>query len=310
MQYSNELKVGAAIVLAVVAIFVGIRFFQNVPLFRSSYTLYAEFDDANGLVAGNPVRMKGVSLGSVERVHLDPESQTVRVRMKLNRDPNIPKGSHAKISGFSALGGVHVSIIPGPRENPQLSAGTTLTPPETTSSLSRLTERAPALATKADSVLTNTNKTVAALSNQFRNPNSDLRRTLASVQQITNDLESVTEAEKKTIRALLQNLRAVSSDLKVFMAENGDSLDVAVHRLNQSLNRLNRSLASFEQTSATLDTITTKLNQGTGTAGRLLNDPGLYMKMDSAAAQTNSILQDFRDDPGQYLDELTLVKVF
>jgi phospholipid/cholesterol/gamma-HCH transport system substrate-binding protein len=127
---------------------------------------------------------------------------------------------------------------------------------------------------------------------------------------MSNNLEDVTESEKDNIQKLLRNLEGISSDLRAFTGENGDSLDIAVRRLNQSLDRLNRSLASFERTSATLDTVTTKLNQGTGTAGRLLNDPGLYMKLDSAATQTNSILSDFKENPGRYLEDMTLVKVF
>jgi phospholipid/cholesterol/gamma-HCH transport system substrate-binding protein len=310
MEYSKELKVGAAIVLAAVALFVGIRFFQNLPLFESTYTLYAKFDDANGLVSGNPVRMKGVNVGSVESVDLDPKSQTVRVQLRLKPDSYVPKGSHAKVSGFSALGGVHVTILPGPRDNPRLPPGTTLSPPETTSSLSRLTEQAPVLINKTDSVLTSANSSLAALRQQLQSPDSDLRRSLASVRKITGDLESVTDAEKETIRALLQDLRSVSSDLEAFMEENGDSLDVAVRRLNRSLDRLNRGLASFEQTSATLDTIATKLNEGRGTAGRLLNDPGLYRRLDSVAVQTNALLRDVRRNPGHYLDDMTLMKVF
>ncbi len=310
MQYSNELKVGAAIILAALAAFAGIRFFQNVPLFGSSYALYAEFDDANGLVSGNPVRMKGVKVGSVERVRLDPKTQTVRVQLKLERGPTIPEGSRASVSGISALGGVHVSIAPGPRDNPPISPGSTLPSLESSSSLGRLTDQAPALASKADSVLRNTSATMATLNRLISRPDSDLRQTLTALRGMTNDLEEVTEAEKATIRRLLQNLEAVSGDLRAFTGENGDSLDVAVRRLNQSLGRLNRGLSSFEKTSATLDTITTKLNNGTGTAGRLLNDPSLYMKLDSAATRTNTLLEDFRQDPGRYLEDLTLVKVF
>ncbi len=310
MQYSNELKVGAAIVLAAVAAFVGIRFFQNVPLFESSYTLYAEFENANGLVSGKPVRMKGVKVGSVERVQLDPQSQTVRVEMKLERGPRVPEGSEASVAGISALGGVHVSIAPGPRDNPQLAPGATLGTPDTPSSLGRLTEQAPALASKADSVLRNTNATMASLNRLLRRPDSDLRQSLAALRGMATDLEQVTDAEKATLRRLLQNLESVSGDLRDFTGENSDSLDVAIRRLNQSLDRLNRGLASFEQTSATLDTIATKLNEGSGTAGRLLNDPGLYVRLDSAAAQANTLLKDFQNDPGRYLEDLTLVKVF
>jgi phospholipid/cholesterol/gamma-HCH transport system substrate-binding protein len=310
MQYSNEVKVGAAIVLAAVAAFLGIRFFQDVPLFGTSYPMYAEFENAGGLVPGNPVRMKGVKVGSVERVRLDPTTQRVRARLELEQGTRIPKGSNAQVSGISALGGVHLQIRPGPSENEPLPKGTTLKPPPEGSTFDRLTDKAPALANKADSVLTNTNATMAQLSREFKDPSSDLRRTLASVRQMANNLEQVTESEKDNIRKLLRNLEGISSDLKAFTGENGDSLDIAVRRLNQSLDRLNRSLASFERTSATLDTVTTKLNQGKGTAGRLLNDPGLYMKLDSAAAQTNSILGDFKENPGRFLDDMTLVKVF
>ncbi len=310
MQYSNELKVGVAIILASIAAVLGVRFFQDLPLFGDDYPMYAEFEEAGGLVAGNPVRMKGVNIGTVGGVRLDQETQTVRARLRLDKDVRIPEGSHARVSGFSGFGGVRVTISPGPRDNPRLPPESTLSPPPEGTVFDRLTDQAPALANKADSVLTNTNTTMAALAKQLQNSESDLRRALASARKITGDLESVTDAEKETIRALLQNLRSVSSDLDTFMGRNGDSLDVAVQRLNRSLDRLNRGLASFEQTSATLDTIATKLNEGDGTAGRLLNDPGLYMRLDSAAARANTVLQDFQRDPGRYLEDMTLVKVF
>jgi phospholipid/cholesterol/gamma-HCH transport system substrate-binding protein len=309
-EYSQELKVGAAIVLAVIFGFLGIRFFQDLPLFGGSYPMYAQFEEAGGLVSGNPVHMKGVSIGTVDYVELDQKTQTVQVRFKVNEGITIPEGSHAKVAGFSGLGGVRVSILPGPRDSPPLPPGSTLEGPPEGTVFERLTDQAPELASKADSLLSNTNMTMEALSTQLQDPESDLRKTLRSAQNITADLESVTEAEKETIRALLQNLRSVSSDLEAFMGENSDSLDLAVRRLNQSLNRLNRGLTSFERTSATLDTIATKLNEGRGTAGQLINDPSLYMRLDSAAAQTNTLLRDIRRDPGRYLEDMTLVKVF
>lgn len=310
MQYSNELKVGVAIVVTVLVAFAGIRFFQDLPLFGSSYTLYAEFDDAGGVVAGNPVRMKGVRVGSVEGVELDSKRQSVRVQLQLEQEARIPEGSHAQVSGISALGGVHIKILPGPSENPELQPESTLPNPPESSSLQQLTAQAPALASKADSVLTGANATLDGMNRQLQEPSSDLRRTLASLQKMSGTLEEVTTAEKETVQQLLQNLERVSGNLKTFTGENGDSLDIAVRRLNQSLGRLNQSLASFERTTATLDTLTTKLNDGDGTAGRLVNDPGLYMKLDSAAAQANSLLDDFQQNPNRYLDDMTLVKVF
>lgn len=310
MQYSNELKVGAAIVLAVIAAILGIRFMQDIPLFGDTYLMHAQFQEAGGLTSGNPVRMKGVNVGSVESVRLDQEAQRVRARLRIEGDIDIPEGSHAQVSGFSGLGGVHISITPGPTENPPLSPGATLSPPPEGTVLDRLTDQAPALASKADSLLTNANVTMAELGRQFGNPNSDVRETLASIRAFANDLESLTEAEDENIRALIQNLRTVSGDLEDFTSQHGDSLGVVVTRLNRSLNRLNRSLALFEHTTATLDTVAIKINQGQGTVGRLVNDPSLYNRLDSAAVQTNRLLEDIRRNPGRYLDDMTLMKVF
>lgn len=310
MPYSNELKVGAALLLAALAAFLGIRFFQDLPLFGGSYPMYAEFEDAGGLVPGNPVQMKGVKIGSVDDVALDPKTQMVRVRFQLNEEVEIPEESYAKVSGFSGLSGVRISIVPGPGDNDPLPHGSTLKGPPEGTVLDRLTDRAPALAAQVDTLLTTTNATMGTFGQQLQDPSSDLRKTLASLRQISGDLGEVTTAEKESIRQLLQNLQAISSNLRTFTGENGDSLDLAVQRLNQSLERLNRSLASFEQTSATLDTLTTKLNEGDGTAGRLVNDPGLYTKLDSAAARTNRILLDFQKNPNRYLEDMTLVKVF
>lgn len=310
MQYENELKVGAVILLATVAFFLGIRFFQDIPLFGGTYPMHARFEEAGGLVSGNPVHMKGVNVGSVESVSLDQETQSVHVRLQIQNDVRIPEGSHARVTGFSGLGGVRISINPGPGENPSLPPGSTLPGPPEGTVLDRLTDQAPTLATKADSVLTNTNTTMRALNQQLLDPQSDLRQTLTSLRGLTSDLEEVTDAEKANIQQLLQNLQAISGDLRAFTDQNSDSLSLAVHRLNRSLDRLNRGLASFEETSARLDALTTKMSEGDGTVGRLVNDPALYMKLDSAAAQTNRLLRDLQENPGRYLDDMTLLRVF
>ena len=222
MQYSNELKVGAALVIAALVAFAGVRFFQNVPLFGSSYTLYAEFENAGGLVSGNPVRMKGVKVGSVEEVRLNPETQKVRARLQLERGPTIPEGSSAQVSGISALGGVHVRVVPGPKENPPIAPGSTLPAPAEGSALKQLTDQAPALASKADSVLTGANTTIDGLNRWRQRPDSDLRRTLGSLRNVTGDLEEVSAAEKENIQQLIRNLERVSGNVEEL---TGDDLE-------------------------------------------------------------------------------------
>jgi phospholipid/cholesterol/gamma-HCH transport system substrate-binding protein len=315
MQYSSEIKVGIAIVIAVAVFFAGLRFFQDLPIFRDSYTMQAQFEDAGGIVSGNPVRMKGVSIGTVQSVVLDQETQLVEVRFRVNEGVQIPEGSYAEVTGFSALSGVRLSIVPGPSSNPALPPNATLSEPPKGDILERLSDQAPVLATKADSVLTNTNTVVRALGEQVDNPQSDLRQLLSTLTQTARNLQTMTEGEDAALRATVRNLEAISADLERFTGTDTDTLEAnnmgkTMARLNRSITRLDTTLARLESTTANLSEVSRKMNEGEGTIGRLVNDDGLYMKLDSAATEANGLLRDLRDDPSRYLKDMTLVKVF
>jgi phospholipid/cholesterol/gamma-HCH transport system substrate-binding protein len=315
MQYSSEIKVGIAIVIAIAVFFAGLRFFQDLPIFRDSYTMQAQFEDAGGIVSGNPVRMKGVSIGTVQSVVLDQETQLVEVRFRVNEGVQIPEGSYAEVTGFSALSGVRLSIVPGPSSNPALPPNATLSEPPKGDILERLSDQAPVLATKADSVLTNTNTVVRALGEQVDNPQSDLRQLLSTLTQTARNLQTMTEGEDAALRATVRNLEAISADLERFTGTDTDTLEAnnmgkTMARLNRSITRLDTTLARLESTTANLSEVSRKMNEGEGTIGRLVNDDGLYMKLDSAATEANGLLRDLRDDPSRYLKDMTLVKVF
>ncbi len=310
MEYSNELKIGVSIVAAIIIFFVGFRYFQDLPIFQDSYAMQATFEDAGGLVSGNPVTMRGVSIGSVQSVRLDQTEQTVRVRFMVNEGVPIPEGSHADVSGFSALSGVRLSIEPGPSENPALPPGSVLSGPPEGDVLDRLSAQAPELAAKADSVLKNANTTLGALGQQLQNPRSDLRQSIQALNATLSNLQQITGSEDAALRQTLRNLEAISGDLERFTDTGADSLSVTVTRLNRALARVETNLDHLERTTQSLGELTTKMNEGDGTIGRLVNDPSLYVRLDSAAARTNQILDDLQQNPGRYLKEMTLMQVF
>lgn len=310
MEYSKELKIGVSIAAAVLIFFVGFRYFQDLPIFQDNYPMQATFEDAGGLVSGNPVTMKGVNIGSVRSVRLDTEKQVVRVQFVVNEDVQIPEGSYADVTGFSALSGVRLSIVPGSSGNPPLPPGTTLSGPPGGDILERLSDQAPKLAAKADSVLGHANTTLGALGRQLEDPQSDFRQSLQALNATLSNLREMTGSEDAALRQTLQNLRAITADLQHFTNTNSDSLGIAVSRLNRSLARLETNLANLERTTQSLGELTTKMNEGDGTIGRLVNDPSLYVRLDSAASRTNQLLDDLQKNPGRYLKEMTLMEVF
>lgn len=309
MNYSNEVKVGLSIVLAVVVLIVGVRYFQDLPIFSSSYLLTAEFENVSGLSAGNPVRLSGVNVGTVESVQLQQDEETVRVRFRVNENVLIPEESVAEVSGFAALGGVRLSIRPGPSTNPPLQPGSTINTPSGPGLLDQLTQQGPALTSKADSVLDNTSRAAGALANQMEE-GGDLQQTLASLRNVATTLESVSGGEEETLRSAIQNLEMITADLQSFTSENSDSLGVTVQRVNRNLTRLEQNLANLERTTAALGSFAEKINEGEGTLGRLANDPSLYNNLDSTSVQMNRLLRDLQENPQRYLEDMTLVRMF
>lgn len=310
MKYSNEVKVGLSIVAAALVFYFGIRYMQDIPLFRGSYVLETRFADASGLGAGNPVRVNGVNVGTVESVTLDPEARRALVRFRVDNSVTIPEGTTASVSGVSALGGVRLTLSLGPPDNPRIPPGGFVPSPPEEDILAQLSDRVPVLAARTDSLLRSANQTLEEAQTLFESPNSDVQTTLASIRNTADALSSILQSEQEQLSQVIANTEALTTELRAFMSNNSDSLGLAVTNMNRVLNQAERNLVVLERTSTNLDQLLRKINTGEGTLGRLVNDPSLYVRLDSAATSLNSILDDFQQNPGRYLKDMTLVRVF
>ncbi len=310
MKYSNEVKVGLSLVAAALVFYFGIRYMQDIPLFRGSYVLETRFADASGLGSGNPVRVNGVNVGTVESVTLDPEARRARVRFRMDNSVDIPEGTTAAVSGVSALGGVRLTLTLGPPDNPRIPPGGFVPSPPAEDILAQLSDQAPVLAARADSLLRSADQTMEDAQMLFGPPDSDVRTTLTSIRSSANALSTLLRSEREQLSEVIANTKSLTQELNTLVSENGDSLGVAVNNMNRVLGQAERNLVALERTSTNLDVLLRKINEGEGTLGRLVNDPGLYMRLDSAATQFHGILDDFQQNPGRYLKDMTLVRVF
>jgi phospholipid/cholesterol/gamma-HCH transport system substrate-binding protein len=311
VKYSNELKVGFGIVAAIVIFTLGLRFFQDVPLFAGSYELHARVDDARGLIPGNPVRTNGVKIGSIKAVSFDQSIGAVDILFRVNKGVVFPEGTVASISGLDGLTGVRMEIEFGPSSNPPIPAGGIVpNADEADDFIGDMASRAPVLLNRVDSVLTGLNGTIGSVEMMLGEPNSDINAILGSLRGSASKLNKLLGTEQERISSILTNVEAVTSDLSGITSSQADSIARSVELLNQSLQSLDRSMAALEGTTNKLDGIIAKIDTGEGTLGLLINDPGLYRQLDSLAANLNGVLVDFKSNPRRYLREMKLVDIF
>lgn len=311
MRFANELKVGLAIVVTAAIFLLGYRYLQDVPLLSGTSDYYSILSNAKGLIPGNPVRLNGVKVGSVSSVEYDTVTDSVRIEYKVHRDIKMHAGSHVEVTGIDALGGVKLELELGPRDSPVLSPGSRVggSPPGS-DLLADLSARAPELADKADRVLTGLDESLSSVSGLLSDPSSDLRRSLAALRGTATTLDQTLKNESETIGAILANVEKITGSVNEAIGGEEDSLAIAVADLRASLASLKSMMQSLEQTTDRLDRVTAKIEAGEGTLGLLVNDPGLYVQLDSAARNLNSLLSDFRAQPRRYLRELKLVDIF
>ena len=317
MRFTNEIKIGVAIVVSVVIVVFGISWLGDIPLFSSGYRLVAVFEDADGLQSGNPVRTSGVKIGSVAGVELAEDARSVGVVLRIDEGVRLPEGSTARVGGFSALGDLAVEILPGPPTGALLDDGDRIATRSSSDLIGLFQDNAERLFGSADTLLTGAAGTFASVDQLLADPEGDLLGTLAELRQTAAAANDLLRAERRRIGTTLAGLQEVSenaavltADLGRFTEENADTLAAAVQQLHQTLRRVDRSLEEVETLSASLDAVLVKLNEGEGTLGLMLNDPSLYYNLNAAVTNLNTLLLDFQNDPKRYLQELNLVDVF
>ncbi|GMQ83107.1 MAG: MlaD family protein [Rhodothermia bacterium] len=304
------MKVGVTLIVTIIVFVLGVRYFQDLPLFQGTFHLVSEFDDAGGLISGNLVRINGVGVGSVDDVFINPATQRVRVEFHVDNSIPITEGSTSQIAGFEALGVVRLDVNLGPADAPVIPEYGLVEGIVAQDILGTLSEKAPALVDRIEATLETLNSVLGEAGSLLSEPDSDIRQTLVSVQRSAAVLDDFLSSERARLSEILQNMESFTGDMARFSAENTDSLSAVVRNLNRAMASLDRNLKSFELVSASLAEILRKINEGQGTLGLFVNDSGVYEKMDSVLSSLDALLVDFRNNPDKFMKELRLVDIF
>lgn len=111
----KELIAGAVAFLAAAVVFCAVA---AVGKGRSSgtYTLSARFNQTEGLIAGNDVRLAGIKVGRVESLRLD-DYYGVIATLSLPESIRLPDDSGAAVQSSGLIGAKYVELTPGGSED-------------------------------------------------------------------------------------------------------------------------------------------------------------------------------------------------
>ena len=276
----------------------------------NSYKIQVIFDDVASLEKGSNVLLRGMVVGSVGTLEMQPEG--VVVTLNIDNKVVILAGHVIKVESSSVLGGTAVFITQGvvggtisPKDklfkgtathNLLNEAATILTELKENGLFEKITQVANDVQSMTESIKAGKG-TLGKLIND-ESLYGEVKSLVASVDKAGLDVSSAAIEVKDSIAEVKEDLKKTITNLEAF-TERLSGKDSTIAKLFSDkgvlYNKLDKTMTELMNASA-------KLNSGEGTLAKLINDPALYTEAQSmltdvraAVQEVSGVLQDIRE---------------
>jgi len=300
-QVGRRFRVGLVVLLALFAVMLAIFMVgKRANLFRKKLPFETRFDSAEGVVPGNPVRLNGVTVGSVLEVILtpDPADRTVRVIYDVDRRaaPRLRKGTRASIKTIGLLGDKYIDLAGGTAEEPEVEVGGQI-PAAPGAGIEKLLEGSGDLVTDL-SAIARSLKNILGRTEQGKGFLGALTTDSEESGRLGNSLNA-TLASLTAVMRKVESGRGLVGKLLIdekYGKETGDALRASIHSLQNVFARIDDSMRTnsgaipflladpegkkkvyqlvdnLSVAAVSLSKVTEQLEKGTGTIPLLLHD--------------------------------------
>ncbi len=260
---NQETKVGLFLLVSICAIALSAVFLGNIHLFKRTHRYYVTFNNVEALPPKAAVKIAGVEIGTVRKVEL----LDGRARVTIELDPHIVihKDAHAKVGSTGIIGTKFVELTPGTTSEPELAIDSTIEGDEG-SGIQQIADKLSRLFEKSD---------------KYGDAIENLQESIANIRNVTRALNVAMGNHAAEMEDIVLNVKEITESAKVFTAhleeistEKKEDIKVAI--------------AKFRDIGEKLDAIMTKVSEGKGAIGALLND-------EKAGAEVKEAITSIKD---------------
>jgi phospholipid/cholesterol/gamma-HCH transport system substrate-binding protein len=288
----REAQVGLFVIVGVLSLLVILFQLTDPGMFRGRYNVIAVVDDAQGIRRGDAVQLQGVNIGRVRGFSMGRDG--VHVRLELQGRYRVPVDSRAELTQGGLLGDMVVAITPG-RSEQALKDGDLIQVERAGEGLMSV---AGGLAGRADTVMLRAQQllsegTVASMAAAARD-----------LQVLVGEMAAMALEQRSQVAGLTASLQRSAAGLEA--STTRPELARAIARTDSLTLRLAAASGSLEQASASLAALTSRVEGGEGTLGKLTADDELYRNLNEAVESLTALTTDIRENPRRYIN----VRVF
>lgn len=301
---SKEVKIGASVLIALLALFFGINYLKGVNIFKAANYYYASYTNVAGLAQSAPVTLNGYKIGLVREISYEYDNPGhVKVELSLDRKLRLPEGSHAVIV-TDMLGTSTVELRMGTSKE-FIEVGSEIPGLEGSGLMDQVsTELMPTVM----NILPGIDSLIHSLNAVASHP-----ALISSVERLDRIMANL-EATTTTLNGAMKGVPTLVNSANATMA-NVSEISANINQVSKALAVLSEDLKEMPLDSlvnnitaitANLDRATAQLNSTNSSLGLMLNDPGLYNNLNSSAAHVDSILIDLKRQPKRYIPSIKI----
>ncbi|HQZ17121.1 MAG TPA: MlaD family protein [Vicinamibacteria bacterium] len=291
---NQELWVGLFVIIGTLTTVYLLLTLTDAAMFRGRYIVSSTVKDASGVRKGDPVQMRGVGIGRVQKFLIN--SNGVKVYLEIEGEySTIPADSHVELVSAGLLGGMVARVIPG-------------TATEVARNGSELAGEIPAsIQQQADDIAGEAKKTLTRVQTLLSDPMiKDTQSSIKELDALLKRLSSIAAEQQKELKTLTTSMREASQNIE--KATSREEIDRAMKRLDTLSASAERTSVTIESSTKALDAVLGRIQRGEGTLGKLSTDDTLYKNLnktlesvDATALEAKNLLADLKANPKKYL---------
>jgi len=281
-QRGNEIRVGIMLTICIVLLVVGILWLSGATFSDERYTFDVMFREVGGLNSGDKVTVAGLEAGSVSSLTL-VEDGYVRASLSVEPDILIPVDSRIAIGSYGFLGARHVGVRPG-TSSVHIQPGT--------------------------AILGTNEKSMNDVVSEMGDALTEIRSVLHAADEILNDTEgkeqvrrTMLNAEEATVslNEALMDLKAMTADVRDFVEMKRDPAAEAIDSMAAASESFVEVAGRLETISASLDTIITRVEDGEGRLGKLINEDEAHDEFLATIKELRELVARISENPKSFV---------
>ena len=296
LKFSKEIKAVLIILSGIFLFLLGYNFLNSTSLFKKENTLFALYENVEGLQVGTKVTVNGLSVGKVADIDFLPGTNKILVSFTIRNDVVFSKNSVAELYEAGLIGGKSIAIRPVYDNSIKFKSGDTLKSSVKPGLTDVVNQQIAPLQQKLEKVLSNADSLFSGVNNVLntggKNNLSTTLENLSSAVKNSDEfisrLNSISKNQNKNINRTIENLSMITESLNKI----SDSL---------SKSSLKQTIYNFEKLSSNFNQVLMEIQNGNGTINKLIYQDSLYQNLKNSSKAIEILLKDLKSNPKRYV---------